>query len=340
MKVNAQVTAVTSIIEVFGNVLQWTIWIFITKFAGHGTLIQSILLYFVFLPYAFLMNTSENKNRIVEDGWLNVLKNVFIAGHHHLVSVGNKLQNKHRTRVNQISSSPNECANISNSKIKHSPEELPVSSNDSAYTNNNDNGIEIFTMFGAKSPVTSAEEHDDIVTINVPMELQPCSSKSADWYYVENRKNKDPKLENESEWNNVRYEMINDLLSSSDEEHIYVENFKWLLRFEDASKTKIENLELFKERMKTKKYCAIHNNKVDVQSRQVNVSTRHMYLDMESNESVTNNLKFRGYFQNRLNMRIEMILRLLKHCKDNENDVYNDILEIFVDMEEDFIDPN
>ena len=73
MKVNAQVTAVTSMFEVFGNVLQWTIWIFVTKFAGYGTLIQSILLYFVILPYAFLMNTSQNKNRIVEEGWMNVL---------------------------------------------------------------------------------------------------------------------------------------------------------------------------------------------------------------------------------------------------------------------------
>ena len=75
MRVNAQITAVTSTLEIVGNVVQWDIWILITKFVGLGTLIQSILLYFVVLPYVFLMNTSHNKNRIIEDGWINVLKN-------------------------------------------------------------------------------------------------------------------------------------------------------------------------------------------------------------------------------------------------------------------------
>ena len=37
LKLNAQVTAMTSIIEAFGNIIQWSIWIFITKFAGYGT---------------------------------------------------------------------------------------------------------------------------------------------------------------------------------------------------------------------------------------------------------------------------------------------------------------
>ena len=30
----------------------------------------------ILLPYAFLMNTSHNKNRIVEYGWINVFKNL------------------------------------------------------------------------------------------------------------------------------------------------------------------------------------------------------------------------------------------------------------------------
>ena len=35
-----------------------------------------MLLYFVILPYTFLMNTRYNKNRVVEEGWKNVLRNV------------------------------------------------------------------------------------------------------------------------------------------------------------------------------------------------------------------------------------------------------------------------
>ena len=88
LKLNAQVTAMTSIIEAFGNIIQWSIWIFITKFAGYGTLIQSILLYFVILPYVFLMNTSQNKERVIEIGWLNVLKNAFGNGER-FAAIGN-----------------------------------------------------------------------------------------------------------------------------------------------------------------------------------------------------------------------------------------------------------
>ena len=49
MRVNAQITAVTSILEIARNVVQWAIWILVTKFVGLGSLIQSILLYFVIL---------------------------------------------------------------------------------------------------------------------------------------------------------------------------------------------------------------------------------------------------------------------------------------------------
>ena len=49
---------------------------------GFGGFVQKMLfmlLYFVVLPYAFLMNTRYNKNRIIEEGWLNVLKNMVIC---------------------------------------------------------------------------------------------------------------------------------------------------------------------------------------------------------------------------------------------------------------------
>ena len=48
MKVNAQVTAVITLLEVFGNCVCGIIWIFITKFMGYATLIQGVFytLYF------------------------------------------------------------------------------------------------------------------------------------------------------------------------------------------------------------------------------------------------------------------------------------------------------
>ena len=48
----------------------------ILGFGGFAEKILFMLLHFVVLPYAFLMNTRYNKNRIINEGWLNVLKNM------------------------------------------------------------------------------------------------------------------------------------------------------------------------------------------------------------------------------------------------------------------------
>ena len=61
VKVNAQVTSVITLLEAVGNCVS-VIFIFIsvTRLGGHGALAQTIVLYFVILPYAFLMNTKHN----------------------------------------------------------------------------------------------------------------------------------------------------------------------------------------------------------------------------------------------------------------------------------------
>ena len=73
--VNAQVTGTIAFIEMILTVL------YVVMIAYYGsshftTLLILMVLYDVILPYAFLMNTSHNKNRIVELGWKNVLKNI------------------------------------------------------------------------------------------------------------------------------------------------------------------------------------------------------------------------------------------------------------------------
>ena len=78
MHVNAQVTAVTTMMEVFGNCINLILYLAMdglnVKFATSALF---MLLHFVVLSYAFLMNTRYNKNRIIEYGWFNVIKNIF-----------------------------------------------------------------------------------------------------------------------------------------------------------------------------------------------------------------------------------------------------------------------
>ena len=73
--VNAQVKAMISLLELSSNVIYNVILSFTVK-TSYATLVQWIFLYMILLPYAFLMNTSHNKNRIVEYGWINVFKNL------------------------------------------------------------------------------------------------------------------------------------------------------------------------------------------------------------------------------------------------------------------------
>ena len=89
MHVNAQVTAVTTMMEFSGNCINFIIFLVL---GGHGKFTSSVLnmlLNFVVLSYAFLMNTKYNKNRIIEYGWLNVFKNILACNPQNDVSADN-----------------------------------------------------------------------------------------------------------------------------------------------------------------------------------------------------------------------------------------------------------
>ena len=65
------------LIEAATNVIYITILsTYFSVRTGFGTYVVMVFLYMIILPYCFLMNTSHNKNRIVQHGWKNVFNNV------------------------------------------------------------------------------------------------------------------------------------------------------------------------------------------------------------------------------------------------------------------------
>ena len=80
VEVNAQVTAIVSLFEFLGNVSHLFLLIYF-KGTSYISLFHAISLYHIVLPYSFLMNTSENKNRIIEKGWIIVFKNILGRPH-------------------------------------------------------------------------------------------------------------------------------------------------------------------------------------------------------------------------------------------------------------------
>ena len=75
LKINAQISATTSILEFAFNLL-FIIIVGYYKGTNHIGLIAAITIYDIILPFALLANTSHNKNRVIESGWKNAVKNV------------------------------------------------------------------------------------------------------------------------------------------------------------------------------------------------------------------------------------------------------------------------
>merc|ERR1712223_1066819 len=67
VRVNAQVKAMVSFIEGFVNILYILIIAFTVR-TSLGTLVMQSVTYLIILPYISLMNTSYNKDRVIENG--------------------------------------------------------------------------------------------------------------------------------------------------------------------------------------------------------------------------------------------------------------------------------
>lgn len=76
LKVNADVTFVIWILEWVGYVFIMTSFIFVALLKINILLDVAIVVYYVMLPHSYLMNTSHNKDRIIDEGLKNIIKNV------------------------------------------------------------------------------------------------------------------------------------------------------------------------------------------------------------------------------------------------------------------------
>ena len=74
-----------------------------------------MLLHFVVLSYAFLMNTRYNKNRVIEYGWFNVIKNIFGCNN------GNGIQVENGSAENVDSKNKDSKLKRHDEKVKKSP---------------------------------------------------------------------------------------------------------------------------------------------------------------------------------------------------------------------------
>ena len=73
--VNARIAAVLCSLEFVANFAIAFVWIVLVGSSSAGGLTNAMVWYYVILPFTHLMNTSYNKDRVVDDGWKSVILN-------------------------------------------------------------------------------------------------------------------------------------------------------------------------------------------------------------------------------------------------------------------------
>ena len=75
LKVNAQITALITLIEFLGN-LTVILHLYFVESSPWTSTIHGMVIYNIMIPYAFLSNTTDNKNRIIDTGWGSIFRNL------------------------------------------------------------------------------------------------------------------------------------------------------------------------------------------------------------------------------------------------------------------------
>ena len=217
---NAQVTAMISFSEIVGFILISAISV-IAKSATIGDILFPVLQNII-LPYAFLMNTRENKHRIVELGWKNVLRNALNMSYLcPLYSRSSNIEPLHDSQnhedsdiyivsknVQQMSSNVTNPP-LHNTKSVECNINVPVNDNQSTSCN--------------IAPISNGENRQD--------SARPSSSSSEE------------SLDVKTPIPNFRKKFLDELLSNRNNETVYISIFMQLIQLEKYHTVEIEDLE-------------------------------------------------------------------------------------------------
>ena len=199
MEISAQVTFVIWILECFANLCVFIAFKFIFGKTGPGLLIIHMVWYHLILPYTYLMNTSDNRNLVVEDGWRNTIRNAF--------GILNKCgRSDITTMISKPDGKPNKC--------------------------------EIFVTSKSRQIITQSQ-NPAIELPNVPREEQQGTSKiCSGGRKVTKRCNKSQRSDSGSDTKSYRRSMGETIfwymLSHVETEDAYLHYFRQLIIFEDS----------------------------------------------------------------------------------------------------------
>ena len=222
VKVNAQVTAMISFSEIVGFII-----ISLLSVTANSVAIGDVLfpvLQNIILPSAFLMNTRDNKYRIVEQGWTIFLRNKLNINY--LCSVCQT-----SGRVEPFDNKQNE-ENIEIYVVSKNANELSRIAADSSFQSNNlVVNCNINVPHNHKPSGSKKRDSIDRNDTNSPNSIHSSSSSSEESFSDENLN-----LE-------YRKELLNELFGNVNEETVYLLNFTRLIILEQDHTLEKRDLE-------------------------------------------------------------------------------------------------
>jgi hypothetical protein len=309
-----------SFLEATSNAVYVVLVVFTVR-TSYTTLLQIMVLYMIILPYVFLMNTSHNKDRLIEHGWTNVFKNVVARPKRHTVS-----RTDNSNQFNIILAQ--RLDKHKRKKTQHDSNAIfaTTSSNNFPESKENVNSQNVYTISEAETSSRKRQSSQKPATLSIN---------------INNWTKKD-------EGNDFRQKLISIMYEYIEDEKMYLIQFKQLLSFEESWKDRnnfssqmecLENGMSLPNQVEKNavKSCRCKGNH-GCKSTWVSQGTRKgkcKYIDNDENSCFSNNLGFVGQIEERIEMR-RKLLDNLRSCH-NTNQVYDSLIEQLINLEEGLI---
>ena len=340
VKVNAQVAFATWILETVGQVLIVVLWRLVNldehKEIGFTF---AVILHYIILPYTLLMNSSHNKDLLIDDGVMNTFRNVFVA----------------LTQTRSISSqtgNENKCLEKCNRQNSKSVKQNAKNTKTGSYPSKNicqsyeNNSSDIY-IISRKMESHPDQKHDAYISINIP-EGQPCPSVDLR-VFNDNQKDKTFAGEIETEADDARKNLqrsyhlylaekiLLNMMTNISDEKAYMHYLKLLAQLEDATisinavSTEFQITPFIPDPYPKQ-------GKIKTSNRQLRKLKNKMSLTKSKNVDMhTQDLenKFVGTFSKRLTKRKTTLENFKNYCLDEDS--YKMFSQAIFDLEESLI---
>ena len=358
--VNARLTLVVWALECMANVCIVIFIVFIYGKTNVTTLTIELLWYYLILPYMYMMNTSFNKERIIDDGWKTVIQNSLpkhfqiilrqrrsvvgpmYAGQlltmqgNHIIKQKHLLNDKFKKEtVSTLTNQKSNAGGNSCSELQSSVYIIPMPSCSVYSTGKHP----ICKQKNSKHLPNTAKQHSSIQGPKTNLNhLQRSNSESETDSYADVKSNIDIRFE-------MRQEILSRMLLHINDENIYLHYFRQLVELDHAFKgcpnmtpDLFENFEIipFESDNPSKIGKVKRSNQLDsLKIVPLQNARKTKCKNTTAERTHFTHFRFSVNISDRTKMRRELLEEFNFEC--NNDNVYDDFFNRLVDVEENLI---